>query len=171
MRLARLRGSSSNDLRFLWDLSYCSKPCQKLHWKAGHKEGSTSRCSTGIAKVLLPLDNEPHHGGVAEVVRRWMDETNDLDEGRKIRHGIREIKPRRGGGTELQEYYLNREMCEAMISIDYMGDREDLGLKSFQKLVHLVDSAPYDPYREKVAQEMLLCELMLQHRICCLCWW
>jgi hypothetical protein len=36
----------------------------------------------------------------------------------------------------------------------------------FQRLLHLVGSTPFDPYREKVTEEMVLCELMLQRRIC-----
>jgi hypothetical protein len=34
------------------------------------------------------------------------------------------------------------------------------------KLQGLVASSEFDPYREKVAEEMLLCEIIVQQRIC-----
>jgi hypothetical protein len=62
-------------MRILWDLPLLE--CQVLHWKSGHKIGCKrkgvwiSRVQhPGIAKSLMPVDNEPKHGGVAEPIRR-----------------------------------------------------------------------------------------------------
>jgi hypothetical protein len=41
----------------------------------------------------------------------------------------------------------------------------DLGIGCFEKLP-VVCSSEFDPYRSKVAEEMLLCEVIVQYRIC-----
>jgi hypothetical protein len=49
-----------------------------------------------------------------------------------------------------------------------MGEGIDLGEGCFEKLQSLVSSSSseFDPYRSKVAEEMLLCEVIVQYRIC-----
>jgi hypothetical protein len=39
----------------------------------------------------------------------------------------------------------------------------DLGIGCFEKLQSLVSSSESDPYRSKVAEEMLLCEVIIAH--------
>jgi hypothetical protein len=94
------------------------------------------------------------------------DSSEDFDRFRRLR----EIKPRRSGeGTAgLHEYYLNREISEATFCLPFQLNQggQDWGMMYFQKLSHLIGSTLFDPYREKVTEEMLLCELMLQRRIC-----
>jgi hypothetical protein len=41
----------------------------------------------------------------------------------------------------------------------------DLGKGCFEKLKLGCSSSEFDPYREKVAEEMLLCEVIVQYRI------
>jgi hypothetical protein len=121
-----------------------------------------------IAKHLMPIDNEPNHGGVAEPHRLSM-KVNDNKENQRRYHRLKELESR-GGGSVLHGYYVNREVIENTRGLSYsglpVGKGKDLGEECYEKLLCLVGSKELDPYREKVAEEMMLCEFMLQQRIC-----
>jgi hypothetical protein len=164
---------------------YCSKACQVRHWKSGHKIACKRKGRVDFAlfniphitKRLLPLDNEPNHGGVAERIRLWMAGKNNKDGDTAKYHQLNAVDIL-DGGSVLFEYYINREMLSRTYTIRYRegsvegyaicyrGGGLDIGVGCIEKLVSLVGSREFDPYREKVAEEILLCEFMLQDRIC-----
>lgn len=167
---------------------YCCQSCQKLHWKSGHKVACKRKGRVDfaifnipqVAKAFMPVDNEPNNGGVAEPIRRRLvecakpDPTKDpanLNDLVRIKRILKECTTARIGESPpaillLQDYYITREIFEASIGTLY--GEHDGSEAYFQMLRDLYEkyATLFDPFRESVDEEMLLCELVLLKRKC-----
>jgi hypothetical protein len=85
---------------------------QVLHWKSGHKIGCKRKGRVDfalfniprIAKSLMPVDNEPKHGGVASRFALV-----DRDKNRKRKKELTESFAILDGRNVLIDYYIYRE--------------------------------------------------------------
>lgn len=157
---------------------YCSKDCQVLHWKSGHKIACKRKDRIDfvlfnipeISQRLLLLDNEPNHGGVAEPLRRWMDTIDIMDSDilGKIydsKHFLGDMLASKKVAQYLG-YYLEREKFESYFWYDLANNEDCPLVPNFLLVNDLTADASFDLYREQVSLEMLLCNVMIHYKIC-----
>ena len=102
---------------------YCSKECQVLHWKSGHKIACKRK-----GRVDFAVFNDPQmtrhlkaldHGGLVEQIRCRMASESVVNFRFSERCAQLQAVKSRGGGSVLFEYYILRELSVVELNLDY----------------------------------------------------